>query len=60
METSGLIIVFGSLLAAIILTVAGAFLGGPLGHALLACGIIGGAIWVCFALWLANAMNSDI
>jgi hypothetical protein len=60
METQGLIIVFGSLLAAIILIVAGAFLGGPWGHAALALGIIGVIAWVIFALWLARALNSDI
>lgn len=60
METQGLVIVFGSLLAAIILIVAGAFLGGPWGHEMLAGGIVGCIAWLIFSFWIANAMNSDI
>lgn len=60
METSGIVIIFSSLLVLIALIVGGAIIGGPWGHGALALGIIGLIAWVIFAFWLANAMNTDI
>lgn len=60
METSALVIIFGSLLALIALIVGGAIVGGPWGHGALALGIIGMIAWIIFGIWLASAMNTDI
>lgn len=60
METSALIVIFGSLLAFIALIVGGSIFGGPWGHGALALGIIGVTGWVVFIFWLSNAMNTDI
>lgn len=60
METSALVIIFGSLLAFIAMVVGGAIVGGPWGHAALALGLAGIVAWVAFAFWLSNAMNTDI
>lgn len=60
MELKGYVIIFGWLAAVLALIVGGAFVGGPWGHASLAVGIIGAFAWLCFAIYLAAAMNSDI
>lgn len=60
METSALVIIFGSLLAFIVMVVGGAIVSGPWGHGALALGIIGIVAWVIFAFWFSNAMNTDI
>lgn len=60
MDTQGLVIVFGSLAVVIGMIVFGAFIGGQWGRTLLAVGVLGVIAWVLGALWLANAMNTDI
>ena len=60
MNLQGKIIVWGTLLACILAILAGAWLPGALGNVLLAGGIIGLIIFLCVAVYIANAMNSDI
>lgn len=60
MDARGLIIIFGSLALCAVAIVVGAAVSAPWGRALLAVGILGALAWVCVALWLMNAMNTDI
>lgn len=61
MNTQGLLIVFGSLALVVVAVVLGyAMTPAPWAKTLLALGMVAGLAWVCFALWLANAMNTDI
>lgn len=61
MNTQGLLIIFGSLALVVVAVVFGyAMTPAPWAKALLALGIVGAIAWVGFALWIANAMNTDI
>jgi hypothetical protein len=60
MNTSALIFIFGWLGSAIVLILASFFVPSLWGGAMRALGILGLIAWTIGALWLANAMNTDI
>lgn len=61
MNTQGLLIVFGSVALIVVAIVLGfAMTPAPWAKALLAIGIVAGLAWVCFAFYIASAMNTDI
>ena len=60
MSNLSIFAVFGSLTVVIAMVVAGAMLEGVIGALLLILGIVGCVAWIFGAVYLANAMNSDI
>jgi hypothetical protein len=60
METKGLVLIFGSLALLVMSIIAGAVISGPVGHGLLAVGILGMMAWLIFVFYIASAMNTDI
>ncbi len=61
MNAQGMLIVWGSLFSVVLAIVVGAFFKAtPWGGALMVLGFLGLLGWICFAIWLANAMNTDI
>lgn len=61
MDRTALAIIFGSLLLFVLLIVSGSYFHHTgYGAAMLASGIVGCVVWLCFVVWLANAMNTDI
>ena len=61
MNAQGQMLVWGSLALAVIAIVLGyTMTPAPWAKALLAIGIVAGLAWICFIVWLANAMNTDI
>lgn len=60
MNGFGLFVVFGSLAAMVTLIVLGSVFPGPLAITARILGIVGCVAWVFAAIYLANAMNTDI
>jgi hypothetical protein len=60
METKGLVIIWGALALFVVLIIVGAILSNPIGHGILAVGVIGIVFWCGSVIWLMNAMNTDI
>jgi len=61
MSTQGLVIVWGSVVSIVLAIIVGAFFKAtPWGGALMVTGFLGLVGWVCFIIWLVNAMNTDI
>lgn len=61
MNTQGLLLVWGTLALAVVAIVLGyAMSPVPWAKALVAVGMLGLAAWVCFIVWLVNAMTTDI
>ena len=61
MNNQGLFIVFGSLgLFVIMITIGFSIPDSIIASLLRIFGILGVFAWICFALYLANAMNTDI
>ena len=61
MNTQGLLIVWGSLaLCVVAIAVGYSFEPALWARALFVIGIMGSLAWICFVLWILNAMNTDI
>lgn len=60
MEPRALIVIFGSLALLVSIFVGGFWAPGIWKPIMIGVGGAGGIAWLGFALWLGNAMNSDV
>lgn len=59
MSLQGYFIVYGTIAAIIAIIIGGAFLGGPMGRALIAFGLLGAVAAVIFVIWFFYQLNSS-
>lgn len=60
MKISGLFLIFGPLVLCISAMVYGSLTSAPWASAVRALGGLGLLIWIGFAIWVMNSMNTDI